>query len=301
MSARVLHVTGACRRFSETQALDGAAFHIETGERIALLGPNGAGKTTLIRAVVGLAHLDEGDITLFGSPANDESRYRLGVVPQDLAVQGSLSAEENLRLFGRLNRVSGRTLKDRVEDALEWTGLGERRKHIVKGFSGGMKRRLNIACGVLHQPDLVLLDEPTVGVDPQSRARIHEMLDELHDRGTSLLLTTHMMEEAARCTDRIVVIDHGKTIADGTLEELISRNFGASRQVNVILSASTKPPSGRWTIDGHVLSCTIANAAELSAVLNELAGNKLPIEGIEVKSPTLEDVFLHLTGRELRE
>ena len=301
MSNQALNVSGARRRFGETQALDGVGFHIDTGERIALLGPNGAGKTTLIRAVAGLANLDEGTINLFGHPATDESRNRLGVVPQDLAIQGNLSAEENLYLFGRLNRVTGQALKDRVEEALQWTGLADRRKHIAKGFSGGMKRRLNIACGVLHQPDIVLLDEPTVGVDPQSRARIHEMLDELHGRGTALLLTTHMMEEAARCTDRVVVIDHGKTIADGTLEALVSQNFGEGRQVNVTLSAEASPPSNRWSLDGHVLGCQIANADELSVVLNELASNKLPIEGIEVKSPTLEDVFLHLTGRDLRE
>ncbi len=301
MSDFALKVTGARRRFGDTQALDGAGFKITNGERIALLGPNGAGKTTLIRAVGGLADLDEGDISLFGQPATQESRYRLGVVPQDLAVQGALTAEENLHLFGRLNRVTGSTLKDRVEEALRWTGLEDRRQHIVKGFSGGMKRRLNIACGVLHQPDIVLLDEPTVGVDPQSRARIHEMLDELHERGTALLLTTHMMEEAARCTDRIVVIDHGKTIANGTLDELVSEHFGEGREVNVTLSADSSPPSDRWSVEGHVLSCKIANADELSSVLNELASNKLPIEGIEVTSPTLEDVFLHLTGRELRE
>ena len=301
MSGRALDVRDARRRFGDTQALDGAGFHIENGERIALLGPNGAGKTTLIRAVGGLADLDEGTVELFGSPATTESRYRLGVVPQDLAVQGTLSAEENLRLFGRLHRVTGQALNDRVEEALDWTGLADRRQDLVKGFSGGMKRRLNIACGVLHEPDVVLLDEPTVGVDPQSRARIHEMLDELHARGTALLLTTHMMEEAARCTDRVVVIDHGRTIADGTLEELVSANFGDGRHVQVTLSGEVHPPSDRWTVDGHTLDCRIDNADELSVVLNELASNKLPIEGIEVKSPTLEDVFLHLTGRELRE
>ncbi|MDG2422516.1 MAG: ABC transporter ATP-binding protein [Phycisphaerales bacterium] len=301
MNELALEITGARRRFGETQALDGAGFTISKGERIALLGPNGAGKTTLIRAVGGLANLDEGTVNLFGQPATDELRYHLGIVPQDLAVQSTLSAEENLHLFGRLNRVTGNTLKDRIEEALRWTGLEDRRKHIVKGFSGGMKRRLNIACGVLHQPDIVLLDEPTVGVDPQSRARIHEMLDELHDRGTALLLTTHMMEEAARCTDRVVVIDHGKTIANGTLEELVVQNFGEGRQVNVTLSGESRPPSDRWTIEGHLLTCNIAHASELSTVLNELASNQLPIEGIEVKSPTLEDVFLHLTGRDLRE
>jgi len=296
-----LHVSNAKRSFGSTVALDGASFHIEDGERIALLGPNGAGKTTLIRAIAGLANLDGGTIDLFGSTATNETRYRLGIVPQDLAVQGLLTAEENLRLFGRLNRVSSSDLRDRIEQALEWTGLADRRRDIVKRFSGGMKRRLNIACGVLHEPKLVLLDEPTVGVDPQSRARIHEMLHELNQRGTALLLTTHMMEEAERCVDRIVIIDHGRTIADGTLDELVTQCFGEGRQVNVTLAAEVEAPSQAWQVDGSAMHRNIATGGDLSDVLTELATEQLPIEGIEIKSPSLEDVFLNLTGRELRE
>jgi ABC-2 type transport system ATP-binding protein len=301
MNACALQISGVRRRFGQTLAIDGIDLEVKAGERVALLGPNGAGKTTLIRAIAGLARIDEGEIKLFGAAASDETRSRIGLVPQDLAIADVLTAEENLRLFGRINRVPRSELGERIETALQWTGLAGRRRDITRGFSGGMKRRLNIACGVLHQPALVLLDEPTVGVDPQSRARIHDMLDELHARGTTLLLTTHMMEEAAKSMDRIIVIDHGRMVADGNLASLVKSCFGTGRQVKVMLSEEATTDTGDWQVDGRVLERTIENSAQLSDVLRLLADEDFPIEGIEVKSPTLEDVFLHLTGRALRE
>ncbi|MCH2161067.1 MAG: ABC transporter ATP-binding protein, partial [Phycisphaerales bacterium] len=275
---------------------------IKAGERVALLGPNGAGKTTLIRAIAGRCRLDRGEVTLFDEPANARGRSRIGLVPQELAVHGLLTAEENLRFFGRLYGVRGRELSDRVAHALDWTGLESRRRDLVKTFSGGMKRRLNIACGVLHQPELVLLDEPTVGVDPQSRERIHEMLLDLHDRGAALLLTTHMMEEAQRGTDRIVIQDHGRTVANGTAEELVDQCFGARRTLQVTFAsqpeASLPEP---WQSDGLRADRELDNVGDVAEILRDLSAQGIEFDGLQVESPSLQEVFLHLTGKELRE
>ena len=203
-------------------ALDGATLTLGEGELLALLGPNGAGKTTLIRAIAGRVTLDGGDIRLFDRPVSGRrTPPDLGIVPQELAIYPLLTARENLEAFGRLQGLSRRDLGDRVKWALKVAALDDRTSEPIKTFSGGMKRRLNIACGVLHRPRVVLLDEPTVGVDPQSRERIYDMLTELTGDGVSLLLTTHHLEEAeARCS-RTVIIDHGRVIASGTLPELV--------------------------------------------------------------------------------
>jgi len=193
----VLAVSGARKKFGDVTALDGATFALREGELLALLGPNGAGKTTLIRAISGRVQLDAGEITLFGRVLTGrKTPPELGIVPQEIAVYPALTARENLRAFGRLQGVAARDLKDRVAWALEVTTLADRADEPIKSFSGGMKRRLNIGCGVVHRPRIVLLDEPTVGVDPQSRERIYDMLAELQRGGVSLLLTTHHLEEA---------------------------------------------------------------------------------------------------------
>ena len=302
MAAPAVAITGACKAFGKTKALDGVDFKIDVGERVALLGPNGAGKTTLIRAIVGRCRLDEGDILLFGSSASLASRGRIGFVPQDLAIHGLLTAEENLRFFGRLQDVKKNVLTERIEHVLEWTGLIGRRNDLVKHYSGGMKRRLNIACGVLHEPELVLLDEPTVGVDPQSRERIHEMLLDLHRRGTSLLLTTHMMEEAERGTDRIVIQDHGETIANGTSVDLVTGAFGAKRTLKITLNElPTTPLPDPWETDGLQVFREIDKVDEVPAVLDEFSAKGLHVQALQVEAPSLQEVFLKLTGRELRE
>jgi ABC-2 type transport system ATP-binding protein len=294
------------KRFGATQALAGAAVELEQGGLLALLGPNGAGKTTLVRAIAGRVRLDAGEIVLFGRPVDVAKgvRDRLGLVPQEVALYPLLTARENLDCFGSLHGLRGGTLRDRVQWALGWTGLAERATEPIGRFSGGMKRRLNIACGVLHRPDLVLLDEPTVGVDPQSRERIWEMLDALRHAGTSILLTTHQLDEAqARC-DRIVVIDHGRTIAAGTLAELIDQTVGARRQVTLTLD---RPPAEAWpdaqAVDtGAALRFQLADVAtELPPLLARVHQANCRIEDIVVQGPSLQAVFLHLTGRELRE
>src|SRR5512140_3722333 len=238
----VLKVQDAKKRFGATQALDGLSLELREGELLGLLGPNGAGKTTLVRALAGRVRLDGGAIELFGRRlSGSEVRDGLGVVPQEIALYPLLTARENLEAFGSFNGLRGAALRDRVAWALDWTGLTERAREPVRRFSGGMKRRLNIACGVLHEPRVILLDEPTVGVDPQSRERIYEMLDRLRAAGSSLLLTTHQLDEAeARC-DRIVIQDHGRVVASGTLSELVEHTVGTRRQVSVTVDAL---PSG---------------------------------------------------------
>jgi ABC-2 type transport system ATP-binding protein len=251
---QVLEVHDATKSFGSVQALSGVSLELRRGELLGLLGPNGAGKTTLVRAIAGRVRLDRGSVRIHASDASRE-RDALGVVPQEIAVYPLLTARENLEAFGSLQGVSGAALRERVAWALEWTGLADRGREPVRRFSGGMKRRLNIACGVLHRPEVVLLDEPTVGVDPQSRERIYDMLEGLRRDGASLILTTHHLDEAeARC-DRIVIMDHGKVVATGTVPQLV----------------------------GQV----------------EAAGGR--IETIEIRRPSLHSVFLHLTGKELRE
>jgi ABC-2 type transport system ATP-binding protein len=302
-----LRVTGAYKRFGTTQALDGAEVALERGELLLLLGPNGAGKTTLIRSVAGRVWLDRGRIELLGQNLNGgagDARRSLGVVPQEIALYPLLTARENLEVFGSFHGLGGAALAEQVASALTWTGLADRAGEPIKGFSGGMKRRLNIACGVLHKPPVVLLDEPTVGVDPQSRERIWEMLDALKKEGVSLVLTTHQLDEAQTRGDRIVIIDHGKTIAAGTFRELVEQTVGTRRLVTLTLDRPPAQPLDGFAgeFEGRTVRWHVADvAAELPAVLERVRAAGCRVEDVAVQSPTLQLVFLHLTGRELRE
>ena len=305
----ILTVSGARKRYGSVQALDGASFELRTGELLALLGPNGAGKTTLIRAISGRVRLDGGEIRVFDQPvAAGRTPRVLGIVPQELAVYSLLTARENLEGFGRLHGLAGAELSKQVDWALERTGLADRAKEPVKQFSGGMRRRLNIACGILHHPRIVLLDEPTVGVDPQSRDRIYVTLAELAAEGVSLLLTTHHLEEAeARCS-RTVIIDHGRVIASGTLPELVDQTVGRHRLVTLRLNA----PLATEQISRLRVEIDPADARQVRARMTDVATD-LPhlldgiraaggaVDDVEVRGPSLQAVFIHLTGRELRE
>ena len=303
-AAPVLCVRDARKSFGNTAALQGLSLELRPGELLALLGPNGAGKTTLIRSIAGRVALDGGEVELFGrrlDGANDRSA--LGVVPQEIALYPLLTARENLHTFGRLNGLTGAALRERVDWALEWTALADRAKEPVKRFSGGMKRRLNIACAVVHEPRVLLLDEPTVGVDPQSRERIYEMLARLRDGGASLLLTTHQLEEAeARC-DRIVIVDHGRVIAEGSLASLVESTVGSHLQVALRLDrvpAAQAGIAGEWH-DRELTTRMRDVATELPVLLERLRSGGSAVEDLQVRGPSLQSVFLHLTGRELRE
>ncbi len=303
----VLIVTNAVKMFGNNKALDNATFELRSGEWLAMLGPNGAGKTTVVRSIAGRVRLDSGTLTLLGRSLNGAAdRYeKLGIVPQEIALYPRLSAAENLASFGQLLGLSGAILKERVDWALDFTGLSDRSTDPVNTFSGGMKRRLNIACGVLHRPPVVLLDEPTVGVDPQSRQRIWEMLDRLRREGASLLLTTHQLDEAQQVCDRIVVIDHGRVIAQGTFEELVQQTIGAQRTVSITLDLPAQPVFGGLPgafIDGTTARCLVSDVGpQVTALLSRAAAAHATVVDLQIESPTLQAVFIHLTGRELRD
>ena len=301
----VLQVEGAEKSFGSNRALDGASIELFAGELLVLLGPNGAGKTTLLRAIAGRVRLDRGTIRLGGREAEGIERARLlGVVPQEIALYPLLSARENLEVFGRLHGVPPARLRERVAWALDWTALAERAREPVRGFSGGMKRRLNLACGVLHEPRIVLLDEPTVGVDPQSRERLYEMLEGLRRANTSILLTTHQLEEAERRCDRVAILDHGRRIAAGTLSELIERTVGADRTVAFGLDEPLPPGTGGFepTADPRRVVLRLRDlATDLPPAIERLRRAGRTIEDVQVRRPGLHEVFLHLTGKDLRE
>jgi ABC-2 type transport system ATP-binding protein len=314
----VLSVRDARKSYGSTPALNGAEMSLQRGEWLALLGPNGAGKTTLIRAISGRVKLDAGSIELLGTHfdgsngTGNQARSKLGVIPQELALYPLLTARENMLAFGELKGLIGSLLRDRVDWALQWTGLHDRANDLTKTFSGGMKRRLNIACGVLHKPEVVLLDEPTVGVDPQSRERIWQMLSQLRDDGASLLLTTHQLDEAQQICDRIVIIDHGKSIANGTLDQLVTSTIGQSRQVTLILNQPMQGPSraagtpdignGTLSQDGRAISYRIDDvASDLPPLLSRFSAAGVRVNDVHIEAPSLHAVFIHLTGRELRE
>jgi ABC-2 type transport system ATP-binding protein len=298
----ILTVRDAEKSFGTVHALRGASFELYPGELLGFLGPNGAGKTTMIRCLAGRARLDSGELAYH--PVKVLPGELPGVVPQSLAIYEDLTAEQNLRAFGRLHGLRGNHLEDRVVEALGWANLTDRAHKLAKTFSGGMKRRLNIACSVLHEPQILLLDEPTVGVDPQSRERIYEMLRELCSRGTAILLTTHQLDEAQYRCDRIAIVDEGRVIHSGTFEQLLAATVGQHQQLSVRFKGRpAKPPEGfHLPATGETATAVLSHSAnELSNVMRSVESCGQPIHSISMESPTLQHVFLHLTGRELRE
>ncbi len=222
----MLEIRSLRKTFGDLVAVDDVSFAVEPGQILGLLGPNGAGKTTTVSMISGLLTPDKGEVRIGGRPLTgdtDEAKRKIGLVPQDLALYDELTARDNLRFFGALYGLTGAALDRAMAGALDLVGLGDRVRDRVKTFSGGMKRRLNLAAGLLHDPDILLLDEPTVGVDPQSRNAIFDNLEELKRRGKALLYTTHYMEEAERLADRIVIIDRGHVVANDTLDGLYAR------------------------------------------------------------------------------
>ena len=227
----MLEIRNLRKTFGDLVAVDDVSFTVKTGELVGLLGPNGAGKTTTVSMICGLVTPDRGQVLIGGAPLagdTDPKKRRIGLVPQDLALYDELSATANLRFFGSLYSLTPKALGAAIERTLTLVGLADRARDLVKNFSGGMKRRLNLAAGLLHDPDILLLDEPTVGVDPQSRNAIFDNLEALKASGKALLYTTHYMEEAERLADRIVIIDHGRVVADDTVAGMRARVPGAN-------------------------------------------------------------------------
>jgi len=312
MSDVVLRATDLRKRYGSIEAVRGVSLEIHEGETYGLLGPNGAGKTTTISIVCGLLARDGGEVTVDGLPVeigSTAAKASIGYVPQDLAIYPDLSARENLEFFGRLYGLGGAKLKSRIAEVLEVIALTERAGDRADKFSGGMQRRLNIGIGLLHQPRLLLLDEPTVGVDPQSRNAILESVAALGRSGMAILYTTHYMEEAERLCDRVGIIDAGEIRAEGTQRELVALIGG---QDTVRLNV-TGDVSGAAADVAQVPGVVRADAKDSSIeILVAEARNALPrliaaaearadVRGVDVVEPDLEAVFLHLTGRALRD
>jgi ABC-2 type transport system ATP-binding protein len=309
----VLVVRDLVKRYGDLTAVDGVSFRIARGETYGLLGPNGAGKTTTISMVAGLIPADAGAVTVAGEamgPRRVGPKRHLGLVPQELAIYPELSARENLTFFGRLQGMDGAALKVRVQEVLDLIGLSDRAKDAAKEFSGGMKRRLNIGIGLLHQPTLLILDEPTVGVDPQSRNAILESVEALSVEGMAVLYTTHYMEEAERLCDRIAIIDSGTVQAEGTRDELITLTGGVD-QIRLSGSGDTAaaaealrgiPAVQQVDADRHTLRLIVRDAPTAVAhIVTTASGTGMSLSDVEISRPNLESVFLHLTGKALRD
>lgn len=311
--AFVLECSGLRKAFNGRVAVDGVSFHIAEGETYGLLGPNGAGKTTTIAMVIGLLRRDAGSVTINGISLDRDplkARACIGYVPQELAIYPDLGARENLDFFGRLHGLRGRELRQRVDEALDLVGLADRAKERTASYSGGMKRRLNIAVGLLNRPRLLILDEPTVGVDPQSRSVILESIEELQRGGMGVLYTTHYMEEAERLCNRVGIIDQGQLIAEGTASELVEqigehdrvilRATGALDAACAILARSPGVLAAS-TADSAIELVVARSDRHLAGIIEAAVEAGARVQSVDVARPDLETVFLHLTGRALRD
>lgn len=308
----VLTVADLRKSYGALRAVEGVEFEIEAGEVFGLLGPNGAGKSTTINIIATLTPADGGDVRVDGVPVSSSAAYKrlLGYVPQEISLSERLTARENLTLIGRLYDLHGDGLRARVDEMLNAVGLADRARDLVQTFSGGMKRRLNIAGALLHDPKVVLMDEPTVGVDPQARAFIFEMVEQLAASGRSVLYTTHYMEEAERLCRRIAIIDHGRILAIGTLDELI-RRVQARRLV--VLSAdgltaehgeavARRMGQAAWNLEDGALHIGVESAgAGLVEAVRAAEEAGIRLKSVSLREPNLETVFLEMTGRALRD
>lgn len=305
----MLKIASLVKRFGALTALDGVSLEIRPGEFFGLLGPNGAGKSTLMSIVAGLREANSGGVMLAGRPLvprTPEVIAAIGFVPQSLALYEDLSAEENLGIFGRLYGLAGRNLAARVAACLDTVKLADRRRDAVKTFSGGMQRRLNLAASLLHQPKVLLCDEPTVGIDPQSRNAIFDLLQQLNRDGLTVIYSTHYMEEATRLCSRIGIIDHGRILALGSLEELLTR-LPYAEELTFPRNAGTAPAVtalrefGEWVQTADQWRLRLNADVRLSRAFAAAEAAGVPDRLFQLKRPTLEDLFLHLTGKSLRE
>ena len=309
----MFNVQQLVKSYGPLRAVDGVSFTVAKGELYGLLGPNGAGKTTIMSMLSGLLAPDEGRILFDSIDLASEPlkvKAQLGVVPQEPALYESLSARENLHFWGGLYGLSGAALRQAVDRVLDLVGLKDRAKDPVKEYSGGMKRRINLALGLVHGPRAVLMDEPTVGIDPQARLNILESVKRVVADGTTVIYTTHYLEEAEELCDRIAIMDHGKILAEGTLAELKSRVGGRdvvtvrggfdAAQIRQRLEAM---PGVNVTsvADGQMILTVEGSGRSSVDVLGRVLAENLPIEGISIQPPSLNTLFLNLTGRELRD
>jgi ABC-2 type transport system ATP-binding protein len=308
----LIRVDDLKKTYGQNVAVDGISFQAAKGEIFGLLGPNGAGKTTTISIISGLLEATTGTVMVDGramSPTASGVKKSMGVVPQEIALYEELSARENLRFWGGLYDMSGSRLTQRVAEVLDLVGLADRAGDAVKTYSGGMKRRLNLGLGLVHEPGLLLLDEPTVGVDPQARLSILDVIRAAAREGTTVLYTTHYMQEAEELCHRLAILDHGKILAEGSVDELkkmvgegevvtVHGNFTA-QQMHLALEGH--PHVRTISLEDHKAMLAVAGDGGSARLLQDLLGQALEVNGVNVRPPSLEQVFIKLTGRDLRD
>ncbi|WP_138495877.1 ABC transporter ATP-binding protein [Paenibacillus pinistramenti] len=311
----VLEIHELTRKFGDFVAVDNMNLKVREGEIFGFLGPNGAGKSTTINMISSLLRITKGEILLLGKNITKHSRFakmNIGIVPQDLAIYEEMTAYENIYFFAGLYGLRGNELKERTAEALEFVGLSDRAKELPKNFSGGMKRRLNIACAIAHKPKLIIMDEPTVGIDPQSRNYILNSVRKLNEMGSTIIYTSHYMEEVEEICSRIAIVDHGKLIAEGTKEQLKS---SITDTKDIWISYKSEQPLDTERIrqipgvtqvldDEQEQLLRVWSKAEinnLNLILQQLIQNQVEIRSVDEKAATLETVFLTLTGRNLRD
>ncbi|RLC92199.1 MAG: export ABC transporter ATP-binding protein [Chloroflexi bacterium] len=311
--SKAIQVQDLHKNFGDIHAVQGVSFDVRAGEIFSLLGPNGAGKTTVISMLSCLLEPVQGDARVMGHSIKNEQmavKAAIGVVPQEIALYEDLSARENLNFWGKMYGLRGAALKQRVDEVIEVIGLTERQKGRVSKFSGGMKRRLNIGIALLHRPQVLILDEPTVGIDPQSRRNILESVKELNRQGTTVLYTTHYMEEAQELSDHIAIMDHGKIIAGGTHDELVEL-VGELDRIDLIINTESERVMAQWqaaegvhqitAADGKITLLVDDSNIVLPRLFESASREGTRITSVEIQEPNLETVFLHLTGRALRD
>ncbi len=308
----MVDVDGLMKSFGRVQALDGVSFSIEKGEIFGLLGPNGAGKTTTVRVLTGVLKPDAGRVLISGrevSPSAPDVRRLIGVVPQQITVYEELTALDNLLFWGRLYGLTGETIRSRIGELLELVGLQDRAKDKVSTYSGGMKRRLNLCMGLIHEPEVLVLDEPTLGIDPQARLLLLDRVREVASKGATVLYTTHYLEEAESICGRLAIIDHGRVLASGTLDTLIQQVHQGEA---IRLKGHFDPEVDRLKLD-TISGSKVVLVNESEAILEVLSGESLPhvlsgllseisgIQTVAVEKPSLQSLFIQLTGKELRD
>jgi ABC-2 type transport system ATP-binding protein len=309
----LVEIQGVKKHFGEIHAVDGIDMHVKKGEILGLLGPNGAGKSTTISMIATLLEPTNGTILFMGESIQTNPKpiqEVLGFVPQEIALYPTLTGKENLQFWGRVYRLRGGKLKERISEISQVIGLEERLKDRVDTYSGGMKRRLNIGVALLHKPAFIIMDEPTVGIDPQSRSFILDTVRELRDQGSTVLYTTHYIEEVESLCDRIYIMDHGKIIAEGTKESL-TEMIDASEVIR--LSVETVDPMlittlqelkfvEKAVVEANSIFLTVKeNGNHYQSIMNALKESGTELKGMDIQKPSLETVFLHLTGRGLRD
>jgi ABC-2 type transport system ATP-binding protein len=308
-----IEVQNLRKYFGEIHAVDDVSFNVEAGEIFSLLGPNGAGKTTIISMLSCLLHPEAGDALVMGHSIRRDSmavKSVLGVVPQEVALYDDLTAQENLAFWGKMYGLRGAALKQRVEEVLEIIGLSDRQKGRLGKFSGGMKRRVNIAVALLHKPQIIYMDEPTVGIDPQSRRSIMDNVVALKNQGMTVLYTTHYMEEAQELSKHVAIMDHGKLIAIGTQEELV-HIVGEMDRIVLMVNTAAERVIEAWKAtpgvkhvsfeDGKMTVMVEDSNRVLPRLFDAATASGARITSVDIQEPNLETVFLHLTGRELRD